>query len=133
MGFTRYWAVDQDLDTNLFRNAARDIRTMLKSEGAWNNVVRWECDSKKQPLCDVRGIRFNGIGDEGHETFGFSPYAIEFDFCKTARKEYDMYVFAAMLILKYHFGPLIDLRDDGPNDTDDQAVQLSLKYFQYKA
>lgn len=46
-------------------------------------------------------IRFNGIGDEGHETFYINSGLKDgFNFCKTSRKDYDVAVCECLLILK---------------------------------
>lgn len=132
MGFTRYWKVKNDLDTNAFRRAASDVRTMLKGSGAWGQAVKWESDSTKLPACDVRGIRFNGVGEEGHETFGFFPFETEFDFCKTACKTYDVYVYATLLILKHHFPCGIEISSDGEGRNDEAAQALATMYTLYK-
>ena len=43
-------------------------------------------------------IQFNGIGDEGHETFVLFPKSGPFEFCKTARKPYDLAVSSVMIL-----------------------------------
>ena len=128
MGFTRYWSIKSDLPTSTFRKAASDIRRMLKSEGAWMYIVRWEADSKKVPLCNVNGVRFNGINEDGHETFGFCPFETEFDFCKTAGKDYDVYVHASLLIIKAYFPDLVDIDSDDAGDEDSIAERMAKHY-----
>lgn len=45
-------------------------------------------------------IRFNGVEDDGHETFYLPKKKRSFNFCKTARKPYDIAV--AMVLLACH-------------------------------
>ena len=126
MGFTRYWSIKADLPKTRFRKAASDVRRMLKDEGA---TVAWECDSHKVPQCNVNGVRFNGINEDGHETFGFFPFETGFDFCKTARKEYDLYVYATLLIFQGYFPDIVIIDSDGDGDYDDMARSLAVKYM----
>jgi hypothetical protein len=74
-------------------------------------------------------IRFNGWKDEGHETFIITrerpdnpPYdsgAKEFfDFCKTARKPYDLAVCLVMLSMKRHAPKSVRIASDGDWDME---------------
>ena len=80
-------------------------------------------------------IRFNGReeGDRGHETFSLQrksdkrleDYASRldrkyiFDFCKTARKPYDIVVCCLLVILKHRLGNMIEIGSDGRDGTND--------------
>ena len=80
-------------------------------------------------------IRFNGReeGDRGHETFSLQrksdkrleDYASRlnrkyiFDFCKTARKPYDIVVCCLLVILKHRLGNMIEISSDGRDGTND--------------
>lgn len=57
-------------------------------------------------------IRFNGMGENGHETFLFKLDSEKFNFCKTARKPYDLPVCKILLVLK-HYMPNLELSSDG--------------------
>lgn len=72
-------------------------------------------------------IRFNGWKDEGHETFivtkkrpdnpAYDPNAEEFfDFCKTARKPYDIAVCLVLLSMKRHAPDNVRISSDGEWD-----------------
>lgn len=56
-----------------------------------------------EPVFDVNGIIFNGDAesDMDHETFAVYPKVFK-DFCKTARKPYDLMVCAVLLSMKKH-------------------------------
>ena len=87
-------------------------------------------------------IRFNGReeGDRGHETFSLQrksdkrleDYASRldrkyiFDFCKTARKPYDIVVCCLLVILKYHLGNMIEFSSDGADWTNDEGVYYEI-------
>lgn len=78
-------------------------------------------------------LAFNGIGDNSHETFvmqqDLNPEQWEidragednglfFEFCKTARKPYDVMVCAALIIAKKRFGKYIKIASDGSDEPD---------------
>ena len=86
-------------------------------------------------------IRFNGReeGDRGHETFSLQRKADKrledyasrldrkyiFDFCKTARKPYDIVVCCLLVILKHRLGNMIEISSDGKDWTNDEG-----KYYE---
>jgi hypothetical protein len=61
-------------------------------------------------------IYFNGIGDESHETC-MVPSKVEnlddFEFCKTALKEYDPAVVAVYATLEYFYEGAVEFSSDG--------------------
>ena len=67
-----------------------------------------------EPHFGADEIWFNGVSDEGHETFSlYRQGSGGFEFCKTARKPYDVLVVACLLIYA-HFSPgTIELSSDG--------------------
>ena len=76
------------------------------------------------PVVSVAGIYFNGIACNAHEDF-FLPRVMEagyrgdkyrFNFCKTARKPYDVAVGAIMLSMHHHAPGAWDLDSDGDGD-----------------
>lgn len=127
MGFTRYWTVKGNVASSVMDAACRDIAEMLREEGAVGSVVAYEADLENlPPVCEQGTVRFNGIGEEGHETFYFTDYG--WDFCKTARKPYDLYVAASLMLLKHHFGDAIDIDSDGGNE-EEEAETLAFRYM----
>jgi len=106
MGYTHYF---HGGDQRGFEAALPTIRKILKKYG---NIICFECDkTNKKPVVNKKMIRFNGIGEEGHETFVFET-GKEFEFCKTARKPYDLPVCEVLLVLKAYMTDL-DLSSDG--------------------
>ena len=73
--------------------------------------------SKKQ-------IIFNGFPDEmAHETFSlFRDGSDGFEFCKTARKPYDLLVCACLVVYHYHSQETVKLGSDG--DMEDWAPAI---------
>ena len=86
-------------------------------------ILQYEYDMAKPVVCNKKEIRFNGIGDDGHETFllkrnnkvadYLTDKSMAFAFCKTACKPYDVYVTAVLTLAKYFLGKEIKLGSDG--------------------
>jgi len=81
------------------------------------------------PEVNSEHIRFNGWQDEGHETFmvtrevpdapSWSPDSDEsFDFCKTARKPYDVAVCLVLLSMTRHAPKSFRISSDGDWDVE---------------
>ena len=101
-----------------------------------------EPDSDQRLEITDNEIRFNGReeGDRGHETFSLQrmsdkrleEYAERldrnyiFDFCKTARKPYDIVVCCLLVILKYHLGNMIEVSSVGADWTNDEGVYYEI-------
>jgi hypothetical protein len=58
-------------------------------------------------------IVFNGVGADAHETFFVSADGVDFNFCKTAQKPYDIAVTASLIHAKKVFGDNIKISSDG--------------------
>jgi len=108
MGYTHYFHGN---DQKGYEAALPTIQKILKK---YDNILRFELDEeKKKPKITKKMIRFNGIDEEGHETFVFKT-GKDFNFCKTARKPYDLPVCEVLLVLK-HFMSDLNLKSDGFN------------------
>jgi hypothetical protein len=70
---------------------------------------------------------FNGISGRANEA------GLWFDFCKTARKPYDLPVCACLIVLQHYFGDQFRVSSDGGIDTQSwpSARELCLKLFGY--
>ena len=112
MGYTSYWRGNRcnEQDEKGYHLALPMIRKILER---YKDIVCYEHDqSERPPLADANEIRFNGKGDDGHETFCFVPRAPKFAFCKTAEKPYDIAVCECLLVLKAFMWNL-DISSDG--------------------
>jgi len=78
------------------------------------------CDGngKGKPVFHTTEICFNGDGsvDLDHETFSVTPDPIDFEFCKTARKPYDLMVCAVLISMKKH---LVNFSYSSDGDAED--------------
>ena len=89
------------------------------------SLLAYESDSISQlPHVSNQMVHFNGKGGDGHETFLFKRDNISkpwkdtksgkvFNFCKTARKSYDVAVTACLVLAKHHFGDDVNVSSDG--------------------
>ena len=126
MGYTHYWRREKELNKDKFKAASADCKKIAD----WLKApIQFEWNNPEPPVFDDTIIRFNGIEDDGHETFLVTqdykhPFLKSnqpdedgryFTFCKTARKPYDTAVTACLIILKHHFGDDIKVSSDGRN------------------
>lgn len=121
MGYTHYWRRDKNLDVDKFKKASADCKKVAD----WLRIpIQYEYNRDEPPVFDWNLIRFNGVGDDGHETFYVQRICTEsFQFCKTARKEYDTVVVACLIVLKHYFGDDIVISSDG--DVKDWQLGLN--------
>jgi hypothetical protein len=110
MGYTHYWDQSRDFTREEWSQIREDFEALLKDIQHVQGI----------PLANGRGepgtspeitddqVWFNGVGDDGHETFASyrkrppkEPWQSTRgnDFCKTARKPYDLAVTAALCYL----------------------------------
>lgn len=112
MGFTRYWEFN-NLDSEKFKDFSKMCELII--------------DSMKIPVEDVTinetGVRFNGVDEDGHETFNFSLTKSGFNFCKTNMKPYDDLVCACLHVAKIVFDSDIIIKQDCDPEEDEPVIQ----------
>ena len=96
------------------------IRTVVE-EAYRQGQIQVENDDPRPPIVTETEVRFNGVEEEGHETFYFAPGQERFGFCKTALKPYDAIVMRVLLILAY-YRPGLKLSSDGAFDEERQPA-----------
>lgn len=123
MGYTHYWyqPVGKPIPPSIWARIVKDVRKVLKVCKTPLLAEYDEPGTKPQITKDV--IRFNGVDQDGHETFFFerSPEQAThragepevFNFCKTARKPYDAAVCACLIVINEHAGDLVRVSSDG--------------------
>jgi len=117
MGYTHYWnrKEKKPIDRNLVSTMVNKTQQILKSTDFFN-LCSYESDMVlTPPIIGKDFIRFNGKGESGHETFylGFMSSDRDFNFCKTAHKNYDFYVCVVLLLLVYYLDDYFFVRSDG--------------------
>lgn len=132
MGYTHKWRHTL-IDNHAWDQICEDVSKLIKASSV---KVQFEDDDDRPPLIwksskilrDARDgvIRFNGVGDDGHETFYLTQDGRNgFNFCKTARKPYDLLVAATLAVIRYRTSK-ITVTSDG--DLDDQEWVDALKF-----
>ena len=106
MGYTHYWRQLRDFTDTEWQELMRLTKLITASRG--RDIILSEFNINNEE------IRFNGYGEEGHETFlitkkkrAKADYEEQeaydrqgaFEFCKTAHKPYDKYVVAVLCAL----------------------------------
>jgi len=119
MGYTHYMRTDNwgKQDELGLEKALPIVRKILKKH---KDIVQKEYDDEKRPVVSKKQIRFNGIGDDGHETFMILNtekqsdfgHNDNFAFCKTARKPYDIAVCEILLVMNAYC-PHLSISSDG--------------------
>ena len=138
MGYTHYWTINQkEISPESWFGFMQEFSEI---EAKFHEKLDHTTDQKYR--IDSESIIFNGIGEQGHETFTMNrknpmeeSYTGEneyFDFCKTARKEYDIAVCCALIIAKKHFGDIIRVSSDGGDEDGwDKAKELCQETLKY--
>ena len=145
MGYTHYWYLNKQseevkevngINGSQFGRATIDIGKIIDA----SRVLLAGWDGNGEPEVNVDKVSFNGIGDDGHETFVFqrfgtqkdrqSPLSPEdaykdFAFCKTAQKPYDIIVVACLAVADQVIGDGIEVSTDGDVDDWDKGVAFA--------
>ena len=132
MGYTHYFGKIDQLDAGKWAGFKQDVETLLTEHYNPSLKLVQESDNTQEPEITDKFVRFNGVGNNGHETFYFdrlqhkhpwakplAPYPKDHyyhNFCKTARKPYDLYVVAVLTLAEHHFGDAVKFTSDGVDE-----------------
>ncbi len=98
MGYTHYWTSTRAATPEEWALVCRAARIIIRLAAKVRVPLAWEYDEpRKPPQVDGEDIRFNGVEEDGHETFLFSRDRADATFCKTAKKPYDLAVTAILI------------------------------------
>ena len=87
--------------------------------------VAYEYDQvKKAPEIGPLEIRFNGLGDYGHETFFLDLTKAHRGFCKTNEKAYTKAAIAVLKLAEFYAPGWCKWDDDGHNTHHDDASAI---------
>lgn len=133
MGYTHYTGNLKFSDSS-WEKLRKDVRKFLKNLPE-NVKVQREYDNDSRPLIGKDAIVFNGVGEDGHETFFLTKNGNAFSFCKTARKPYDLAVCGVLMLASVH-ATSGEISSDGINaahgqwpDNVDQEWKDAWKHF----
>jgi len=115
MGYTHYWK-SAGFNAEQWAKLSDGARAIILAAGSAGIALAGEWDEPVDlPVVDGDCIRFNGTGNDGHETFYLAVAPVEFGFCKTAFKPYDAAV-VAILMLASECGPFTWSSDGDEED-----------------
>jgi hypothetical protein len=140
MGYTHYWDQHKTFTDGQWAKVCEAARLVAEKHG---DILCFEYDeTDKSPQIDNDAIRFNGKGDDGHETFYLTReqppknawvererYDDEgaFNFCKTSRKPYDAAVVLLLGAIRKLAPGVLTLRSDGSNVFSPQGLAALVK------
>ena len=118
MGYSHYFENKQDCPPEDWEKIT-DAFKRMQATAIINNdplLIQEESDSASAPGVDDTGIWFNGIEDDGHETFHLTRVdSGRFNCCKTALKPYDRVVVAVLCLANFFAPGVWNIVSDGPN------------------
>jgi hypothetical protein len=129
MGYTHYWTIGK-LDPEQFVKFSADCEKII-DDCKQNGIAIAGGDGVGKPEITSKEVWFNGSGEDSHETFHISIESKGFDFCKTARKPYDLAVAACLVAAKHHFGDQITISSDGGMDGFTEGIEVCKRLFGY--
>lgn len=159
MGYTHYWNFTKnpkniENGAKKFKDAVKLLREGIKKlpteipQFTWgmNDKGEWGCIEygtlpltlhggfgKGEPIFNNDLVCFNGNAELKHhqETclLKLDDDSYDFNFCKTARKPYDVAVCLTLLCFKDAFGDDFDFRSDGDIENGEEGWGLAKKIF----
>lgn len=95
MGYSHYWTPGN----RVIKKEALSIIKKICDHGLKAGILTNDDSDPDKLSITNKAIRFNGVGDNAHETFLYEVKGTDWLSCKTARKPYDLYVCAVLLVL----------------------------------
>jgi hypothetical protein len=114
MGYTIYFRHNKGVPTDEQWNRIRAYAEDLFEKHA--EIVCAECDAPEDPpIVNHKEVWFNGKGEDSHETFVLQRYQKpdQFNFCKTARKPYNIVVAEILLGVRAIAPDWLTISSDG--------------------
>jgi hypothetical protein len=127
MGYTVSWTFNRSFTEMEWKSITENVYNMfnrLKQVKGANGLGR--------PIVDSSEIIFNGDASKGdaHETFVLTRYDSGSQFCKTARKPYDRYVKAVLVLANFWAPGALEVTCDGDSEPDcwTEGVRIATIY-----
>lgn len=127
MGYTHYWSslYCKNLKSDYLK-ALVEIKPILEK---YKHLIQFEYHDNSPYVANETLIHFNGIENDGHETFMFEADKPNRDFCKTAEKPYDYVVCCCLLLLKKHIEGFTFSSDGDPSRIEWIGPMEEVDYF----
>ena len=131
MGYTHYFQQSKAVSDESWDKIKKDTKKIIKDQ-IKAGIPLESNDSKNKSMVSSSEINFNGVDDDSHETFYITKEKMkDFNFCKTARKPYDLAVTATLLIIEHHAPEHFDIGSDGGIEGFLEAAKLNYELFGY--
>ena len=127
MGYTHYWDVKKKMDAETFSKFSNSCKKIAEESGVLLANGHGEVGTK--PTFDDKVVRFNGVGEDAHETFSIRIEKEGFSFCKTQQKPYDEVVVACLICLRVYLGEDVQVSSDGDLEDWKEGTDLFKKVF----
>lgn len=143
MGYSHYWRKDVAIPRRQFHAIVSDFKKILPTLRSRGVRLRLDFDNSSPIELDDERVQFNGVGENGHETFIFERVYVTHDpyernrrgkksgFVKTAQKPYDLAVTSFLIIAKHHLGSSIIVSGDGTDPDWAEAKELVQSKLHY--
>lgn len=127
MGYTHYWKNNIEVSDEIWKEFTDKLTQLIDASDIH---VCEEYNTPHLPpvvVADNRvrrsQVRLNGALEKGHETFFLAPWPQQ-EFCKTARKPYDLIVTCALCLAADMF-PDFQVESDGTHDEWEPATAFA--------
>jgi hypothetical protein len=111
MGYTHYWTQQRPPTPAEWARFVADCGSLFATTTV--PLAAEYDDPDEPPVASPAIVRFNGVGEDGHETFLIDPDDRGFTFCKTNYKPYDAVVCAALIALERAAPGAYEISSDG--------------------
>lgn len=111
MGYTHYFTQSRDASAAEWSAITADFRKLYA--GGLLPTIRFGENHAAHPEISDDLVYFNGVRDNGYEPMLLAIDGEDFQFCKTARKPYDLAVVALLIIAHYHAAEVWRITSDG--------------------
>lgn len=112
MGYSHRWTIKEEITPAKFSEWVDCVKAIVEI-ATDAGIPLGNGLGEDAPEIAENLVAFNGVGHDGHETFGITLGDSGFDFCKTAGKPYDAAVTASLISAKIVFGSAIEIASDG--------------------
>ena len=125
MGYTHYWGA-MSCPPDTWQAILSDFKAAQRACG----IPLAGYTGKGEAEASDKEISFNGAGDDSYESFIVVNGGASNEFCKTARKPYDIMVCTTLMILK-NYVPAFDVSSDGGADDWEEAIEFCRRVLGY--
>lgn len=130
MGYTHYFKQSKPVNDDQWQAFQKDAKVVIDHAQKKLGIVLISNDSNGVIINNER-INLNGddTQDLDHETFFMEQDYSDFNFCKTARKPYDLVVCSLLLLANEHMPQHHEIGSDGSFEEWQESMELNAKLF----